>query len=382
MDQLKTIYKRYLEEKCTEEELKMLLQHFEIEDQPDKLADLIDNALLNTTDSNTPKPAYIGGMLERNHDKIHRKIEASSKHNRGKLRKLIITVSAAASIAVVGLFAYLKLPMDKDTASLVSNVYEEDIVPGTNRATLSFSDGKVVALDENQEAVQVQGDVISYVDGTTLVGAEEVQQLIVSTPRAGQYQVRLPDGSKVWLNSESQIEFPSEFVTQERKVRVRGEVYFEVAKDISKPFRVQVEDTEVEALGTAFNINTHIYKSKVKTILTEGKIRVSSEGKSTTISPGYEVVSGQGNLEVAVADLEEAVAWKDGYFYFNSKRLNEVLADVARWYDVDVDIRVPLSDKRYVGGIKKSESIQAVCAVLSGLTSQTVVVEGQTIIVK
>lgn len=382
MDLLQTIYKRYLEDNCTEEELKMLLQYFEVEDQPEKLAALIDEALLNMDDSVVPEPSYIEGMLERNQVSIYEKIEEQLKGKQSKIRRLLIIISAAASISVVGFIAYFYLAQSSVSDNPSSVLQVENIEPGVNRATLTFSDGQTVVLNENHEAIQVSDDQISYVDGITLVGAKEVQSLFVSTPRSGQYQVRLPDGSKVWLNSESQIEFPSAFITDERKVKVKGEAYFEIAKDPAKPFRVEVEDSEIEALGTAFNINTHIYKGKVKTILTEGKIRVSSQGASRSILPGYEVVSGQGGVEVAEADLEEAVAWKEGYFYFNSKRLSEVLDDIARWYDVEIDIRIPLSNKRYIGGIKKSESIHAVCTVLSGLTSNTIYVEGQKLIVK
>ncbi len=295
--------------------------------------------------------------------------------------------AVAASVLLACLIGGgLLLEYRNDKTGVADQGSRAAIVPGREVATLILSDGSAVQLGENEKHTIVDGDITLDVSGSMLdyrlAQDAAVQHHKLRVPLGGIYHVQLADGTNVWLNADSELEFPSAFVGNERKVKVRGEAYFEVAKDPSKPFRVEVEDSEVEALGTAFNINTHLYKGRIKTILTEGKIKVSTNDAYQVITPGYASISGQGHIEVSKADVEEALAWKDGYFYFNSKGLKEVLGEVARWYNIEVDIRVSLSDKRYIGGIKKSESIDAICAVLSDLTAYNIVVKDQKLIVK
>src|SRR5690606_4234812 len=253
-------------------------------------------------------------------------------------------------------------------------------------ATLTLSDGTITVLEEQEEDIIVDGKMILPISGSTLdyrtAKNATVEHHKLQVPIGGTYHLQLADGTKVWMNADSEMEFPSVFAGDERKVKVHGEAYFEIAKDATKPFKVLVGETEVEALGTAFNINTHLYKEKIKTILTEGKIKVSTPVDNKIIEPGYATISGNGNIEVGKADLEEALAWKEGYFYFDSKQLKEVLDDIARWYNIKLDVQVPLANKRYVGGIKKSESIDAVCAVLSDLTPYNITVEGKKLNVR
>lgn len=302
-------------------------------------------------------------------------------------RSLKIWRLMAASVIAVCLIGG-GLFLENNDKSKLSDTKSNDVelVPGREVATLTLPDGSTVQLGETGENKVRVGNVMLDASGSILdyhtAKDTEVHIHKLHVPLGGTYQVLLADGTKVWLNADSDLEYPSVFLGKERNVKVRGEAYFEVAKDSFRPFSVTVGDTEVEALGTAFNINTHLYQGKIKTILTEGKIRVSSQNQSKIIEPGYETISGDGNIEVAEADMEEALAWKEGYFYFNSKSLKEVLEDIARWYNVEVDVQVPLSGKRYMGGIRKSESISAVCSVLSDLTSYTIAVENQKIIVK
>lgn len=295
--------------------------------------------------------------------------------------------AVAASVVTVCLIGGALLLNDKSAERLANTDPQKvELVPGRGIATLTISDGSTILLEENEHRTIVDGDMIldaaaSILDYQKAKGGE-LHTHKLHVPFGGTYQIQLADGTKVWLNSDSDLEYPSAFVGSERKVKVRGEAYFEIAKDPSKPFKVEVEGTEIEALGTAFNINTHLYKGKIKTILTEGKIKVSTSDQSKVIEHGYQTISGNGRIEVGKADLEEAMAWKEGYFYFNSKSLKEVLEEISRWYRVEVDIQVPLSEKRYMGGIKKSESIDAVCAILSDLTSYQILIENQKLIVK
>ncbi len=260
------------------------------------------------------------------------------------------------------------------------------VSPGTNMAILTLSDGSQVLLEEHTSKTIADGNISLQIHNNqidyTASDVDEVSVHKLEVPRGGTYHIQLADGTKVWLNADSELEFPSAFPGNERNVTVKGEAYFEVAKDATRPFKVHVEGTEVEALGTAFNINTHLHGQKVKTILTEGRVKVSEGGNNKIINAGYETISGQGDIQIRIADMEEALSWRDGYFYFNSKDLADILGEVARWYKVDIDMQIQPSKERYVGGIKRSESIAAVCKTLSDLTAYRFVIEHNKLIVK
>lgn len=301
-----------------------------------------------------------------------------------KIRRKWLNI--AASILFIGVIATILFNIKYDVKSTIDGNIEASITPGTDNAVLTLSDGSKIVLEAGGSQTVVDGDIRlqstnDMLDYSSLTGTE-LQKHSLHVPMGGTYHVQLSDGTKVWLNADSELEFPSFFAGKERKVKVKGEAYFEIARDPSKPFKVEIQGTEVEALGTAFNVNTHLYSGKIKTILTEGVIKVTNGATSKTINAGYETISGAAGIEVRPADIEEALAWKEGYFYFNSKRISEVLEDVARWYRLDLDIRVPLTDKKYMGGIKKSESINKVCAILNDLTPYLVSVDNRTLIVK
>lgn len=262
----------------------------------------------------------------------------------------------------------------------------EAVLPGKSKAVLTLSDGTEIFLEEGGEQAVRDGSLALSAEGNTLdystQQALEVYQHKLKVPLGGTYQLQLSDGTKVWLNADSELEFPSVFNGDERIVKVKGEAYFEIAKDPLKPFRVQVNETVVEALGTAFNINTHMSSDKVKTILTEGKIRVSAYGKEEIVKSGYAAYSGKQGVTVEVTDIEEALAWKDGYFYFDSKNLKYILEEIARWYDVDLHIEKPISQEKYKGGIKRTESIEALCNVLTDLTGYVIEINNRILTVK
>ncbi|WP_342332654.1 FecR domain-containing protein [Pedobacter sp. FW305-3-2-15-E-R2A2] len=301
--------------------------------------------------------------------------EKESKKSTGKKWRAI--AASILLIAAIGglLFRY---GMESKTTA--------EILPGKNMAVLTLSDGTKVKLDEHSSQTIADGKTSlnvhnSYLDYSASA-TTEVNIHKLEVPRGGTYHIQLADGTKVWLNAESELEFPSAFTGKERNVTVKGEAYFEVAKDPSHPFKVKVNSTEVEALGTAFNINTHLQGQNVKTILTEGRIKVTENKQHKIINAGYETISGQGDIQVKVANLDEALSWKDGYFYFTSKSLTDILAEVSRWYKVDIDLQVKPTSDHYHGGIRRSESITVVCKALSDLTGHQFIIEKNKLIVK
>ncbi|MEO6682531.1 MAG: FecR domain-containing protein, partial [Ginsengibacter sp.] len=227
----------------------------------------------------------------------------------------------------------------------------EDISPGVNNAILTLDDGSTIILDSvNNGSLATQGNSnivktgnqISYMlGGSENISIEPVYNTI-STANSNQYQLTLSDGTRVWLNAASSIRFPSSFIGKERKVEVSGEVYFEVAKSNEQKFKVAIlngngSPGEIEVLGTHFNINAYNNEPDIKTTLLEGSLRVNSGKVNRILLPGQQALQDESGIQVKQnVNLEQVVAWKNGYFLFNNTDLKTLMRQVSRWYNVEV----------------------------------------------
>ncbi|WP_134091166.1 FecR family protein [Olivibacter sp. XZL3] len=264
--------------------------------------------------------------------------------------------------------------------------HKNDVLPGGNSAILTLSDGREVELgidngqikDGNAE-LAVGEQLVNYIKGDE---QDTARHHTIRTPKGGTYIVELSDGTKAWLNAESALEFPVAFGNDSRWVKLlEGEVYFEVAQQATAPFLVYSSDFQVEVLGTAFNVNTYT-NGRSKAILTAGKIKVKRGEEQQVIEAGYAVTAFPDKLSVQEVDMEEALAWKDGYFYFDGKNLQQILTEVARWYDVKVEYETEMPKKKYRGGMKRSVTLANVCDVLTDLSGKAFSIEGKKLIVK
>lgn len=251
-----------------------------------------------------------------------------------------------------------------------------DIAPGYNKAILTLSDGSTKTLDatgkqviqQGQTAVSQNGKSLQYnVQGNTA----PVSYNTLTTPRGGQFQVQLPDGTKVWLNAVSSIRFPTVFHGAERYVEITGEVYLEVARNKDMPFRVKVNGhTEVLVLGTSFNINAYRDEQTIKTTLLEGLVRVRSGVDSLQLRPGRQVQtlwSGGINKALAIQDMDDVIAWKNGFFSFNNAGLEEVARQLQRWYGIDIKFEGPVPEKIFRGQLDRGVKLSAVLSWLTEL---------------
>ncbi|MGY0036944.1 FecR family protein [Pedobacter sp. NJ-S-72] len=209
----------------------------------------------------------------------------------------------------------------------------------------------------------------------------------METPKGGQYQLVLPDGTKVWLNAASSLRYPVAFQGNERKVELTGEAYFEVAKDKTRPFEVYSNNQVVQVLGTHFNINAYSNEPFVSTTLLEGSVKVTNSltNAQKIIRPGQQSLiskDGQAGIEVKNMDLDEAVAWKNGYFMFNEEELESILKKVSRWYNVDVQYeQEELKHQLFSGTLSKYSNVSQVLKKLEMLQSIHFKIEGRKIIV-
>lgn len=305
---------------------------------------------------------------------------------------------AAAILLLLGGFSIYYFLTSKKETQITQKIQvppvPAPILPGGEKAVLTLADGSTIILDSaangllsNQGAMKVEklknGELSYTVNGKMITEKDEAFYNTISTPRGGQYHVTLSDGTEVWLNAASSIRFPVAFIGNERKVTVTGETYFEVAKDAAKPFKVKTEKEQVEVLGTHFNINAYADEPMVKTTLLEGKVKVMSDGmQAAFLLPGQQSgISANGNITIANdADLEEAVAWKNGRFQFNSADLKTILRQVSRWYDVDIEYRSKV-DLHFTGQLTRDSDVSKVFEKLALAGEVHFKTEGRKIIV-
>ncbi|TCC95740.1 FecR family protein [Pedobacter hiemivivus] len=244
------------------------------------------------------------------------------------------------------------------------------IKPGSNKAILTLGTGGQIVLDHIAPGKVVELDgvrVLKTKEGqvvfTVVAGAGVAAQLgSISTPKGGQYEVVLPDGTKVWLNSASSIQFPTAFTGTERKVSLEGEAYFEVAKNKAMPFKVKTNLQEIEVLGTHFNIMAYDNENSIKTTLVEGSVKVSSKGGRALLKPGQQAELNKINNHLSIQEVytRDAIAWKSGIFMFAHEDIRSILNKISRWYDVEVIYKNTASANRYSGSISRFEDVTEV----------------------
>lgn len=291
--------------------------------------------------------------------------------------------AAAAAIAIVlGTASYLYLVNSNKNSELTTTgpgkLTPKDIAPGGDRAVLTLANGQKIILDSAANgtlALQGNARVVKMANGQlvyTIEGSEGMAPVYntMSTPRGGQYKLTLPDGTNVWLNAASSITYPASFAGKERRVTVTGEVYFEVAKDKTKPFHVAANGMDVEVLGTHFNINSYEDEGVDKTTLLEGAVRITKGTSSVQLKPGEQAVLSQSQgsrntIEVVRnVNIEQVVAWKNGWFEFDNVDLRTIMRQISRWYDVDVSYEGRITTETFGGRTTKNLPLSEVLELL------------------
>jgi len=281
---------------------------------------------------------------------IHQKIRLESKTVKRRVIPVRRIAIAASVIGLLLMSAFLlsnKVGKKEIVTGGVNNQrFKDDVSPGGDKAILTLADGSAVVLDEAQNGTLAQqgsskviklGGKIMYDPANK--NSKEIVYNTITTPNGGQYQLELPDGSLVWLNSTSSIHFPTSFAGKERRVEITGEAYFEVAKNRDMPFIVTVNNAEVQVLGTHFNVNAYNDEENVKTTLLEGSVKFVSGDNISMLKPGQQSqLTNNGLIKVLNnVDVEEVVAWKNGMFDFENAGIEIVMRQLSRWYDVEIE---------------------------------------------
>jgi ferric-dicitrate binding protein FerR (iron transport regulator) len=313
-----------------------------------------------------------------------------------RLFRLSRIAAAAAVLLLVGTgiyYFYTRKPAPAVVQTDGPAHYTNDIPPGINNAVLLLADGRRILLDSsaNGELARQENTTITKKDGQVQYDAsnsplttDHSPMNTITTARGNQYQLILPDGSKVWLNAASSVRFPVAFTGNERRVEVTGEVFFDVVHNSKMPFTVLANGVEVHDLGTQFNINAYNNEDGVKTTVVEGKVKVVHGESSMVNGPGEQaMVDSKGAIKrVKDADVEAAIAWKNGQFMFAGSPIQSVMRQLERWYDIEVTFAPGVSKEEYIGTITRFSNISAVLKMLERTGTVRFEVNGRRVIVK
>jgi ferric-dicitrate binding protein FerR (iron transport regulator) len=270
---------------------------------------------------------------------------------------------AAAVILLFGIGAYLwnteqkEKPLITDTKPVP---VKNDVAPGSNKAILTLSDGRKVELTPETGNITETGTNIQNANGRLEYGkAEKVVFNTMSTPRGGQYQLTLPDGTNVWLNAASSITYPTAFTSTTREVTITGEAYFDVTRNPAKPFIVKAPKEDITVLGTEFNVNAYADNNAAKTSLIEGSVKI----QDIFLKPGQAYQQGK----IITTNIEQDIAWKNGYFSFENKSLEAIMQELARWYDLEVSYAGTIPRREFLGKVGRNLKLSQVLNVLEKL---------------
>lgn len=323
--------------------------------------------------------AEIAASLQR----IRNRVLTKPKTTLARLWKA--TAMAASIFFVISLGSYIYL---KYTPRAVNRQIAKtnDIKPGSNKAFLTLANGKKINLSDalNGKLTEQAGVTITKSGDGKLVynfsaGAKASNLLNeISTPKGGQHELTLPDGSHVWLNASSSLKFPVNFQNlTSRKVELVGEAYFEIAKDKAHPFIVISKGQEVKVLGTHFNINSYADEGNVKTTLLEGSVQVNN----VFLKPNEQSILENNQIQVVTVDAEKVVAWKNGKFVFTSESIESIMRKLSRWYDVEVVYSADFSDKIFTGSISRYDNISKILDKITFTQAVNFKIEGRRITV-
>lgn len=275
--------------------------------------------------------------------------------------KKIIRIGAAAALLSFGLAAYWYINQTQLHTNISTSTL--NIPAGQKRAAFELANGEIINLNDSD--VALQSSAITAVDGTLYLKqmASSSGNYVLRTPKAGEYKMVLPDGTQVWLNASSTLTFSGNFNKANREVFLNGEAYFEVAHREAMPFTVNFNDTQVEVLGTHFNINT--YEKESKTTLLEGSVKIKEGTRLKLLKPGEEATVTAQGIDVAKVETFKNIAWKEGVFLFEEEKLTDILDQIARWYDVTIQYEGTPGNKKYSGNIRRQADLQQVLEMLT-----------------
>ncbi|SDE04786.1 FecR family protein [Mucilaginibacter pineti] len=408
--ELSLLFEKLVKNECTEKEADQLLELLSDRSYDGFFRQLAEEQLKQTEYDPTTDEVS-GELLNRQLEAILNADQPSKKVNKKNVWQLHRWYIAAGMLLFLAIGAYV---FKKDTSKeLLTDNHQQKISAGGNKAVLILSNGKRINLaDAANGAIAAQANftikktkegMIVYqanaASETTDPATDQPLFNTITTPDGGQYQVVLPDGSKVWLNAASSIKFPTRFASNERLVELTGEAYFEVVKVLAHkekvnktgklPFVVLSNRQRIEVLGTRFNVNDYHEENSVKTTLLEGSVKVNALTgddqhaaiNAVMLKPGQQSDLDRSNFKVSAADTAAATAWKNGFFQFDNEDIHVVMRKISRWYNIEVDYQGDMRGKSFSGVISKYTNVTEVLKMLQLTESVSFTIKGHKITV-
>lgn len=400
--ELTDLFNRYLQNTCSEAEVELLMLHFH---SPDArvLNELVAQEMDKNDLGSAAKEKDLRVSVDRVHQNLRNNISKEVVCHQKTVRRLWSPIATAAAVLLIvglGIFFYISYfaPRRADGKDSTKDLVN-DLMPGGNKAYLTLANGQKLSLTDvaNGTLAKESGVEISKTaDGQVIYTLHHVKggttaTNTIETPNGGQYQVCLPDGSKVWLNAASKLIYPVSFATQkERKVTLSGEAYFEITKDKQHPFHVKTANQEIKVLGTHFNVNGYSDEGSIRTTLLEGSVRVLAgngsgvqhqDADGVVLKPGQQSILKAGKINVTKVDTEEAIAWKQGVFNFNNEDIFSIMRKLARWYNIEVIYEGRVPDVRFGAEISRSRSLAQVLKILEKTEGVKFKIEGRRVTV-
>lgn len=337
------LLKKYLQGLCTDEEAKVV-------------EDTYDFHMLR----------HVAQSSDQTLEKVRRSTwsDIERRTNRPQRRRLDLKWSVAAAVLLLFGASYYLLT-EKEIDGSVRKTQVLDFEPGKNRAYITLSSGEHLDLDSSQSSLITKDGRYTYGDGTELLSFTEAEFATVQTPRAGHYQVYLPDGTKVWLNAESSIKYPTTFEADKRRVILKGEAYFDVVHKPDQPFEIQTAEQEIRVLGTQFSVRA--YDKVEYTTLISGKVEVwgAHSARKITLEPGSQALLDKDGVHIREVNVEEYIGWIQGRIIGMPISLKSLIPDIERWYDVNFSHNdfSGLEEKAYIN-INRNENLSTVLKAL------------------
>ncbi len=385
-EELQQMIRRLVERSYSPEELQTFLAWLDQLDEAAyaKVLNIYYREMDKAEPAVMPSQEALARRLEQRLDTLPANRTAEQQKNdhlhKHSTRQWAVAAAALAAIVIVSAVIYFTGHRPTQVAGVaVQTAVKHDVEPGGDKALLTLADGTVIRLDTARNGMLSHqlNTTVRKQDGQLIIQATaaDIQPGIIpyntiSTPRGGQFQVLLPDGSHVWLNAASSLKFPLSFTGNERTVELKGEGYFEIARNTTAPFFVKAGNMQVQVMGTQFNIMAYADEQAVSTTLLEGAVRVGgSNGQQQVLKPGQQAVMQNASAQLAItsmnnADLEQVVAWKNGVFSFQDATVETVMRQLSRWYDIEVVYDGPVKERQLVGQVYRSYTLSQVLAVL------------------
>ncbi|RYY28573.1 MAG: FecR family protein [Sphingobacteriaceae bacterium] len=388
-ERLDYLYRQYISNDYSDDELQEFTEMLNNPAEQQHLATLMDG---------TWDELKANGLRDITADKANDIYFSVTANRQIKPKNNYYWIGIAATLFLAALFGiYFYLP-GRHSAKPTSFITQKtkpvtEVLPGADRAVLTLGNGKQVILNDTKtNAITIQPDVVVHQNKTGLVYAVNKTSLqqpaalsynTITVPKGGQYQLSLTDGTQVFLNAGSALTYPAKFSGNTREVTLKGEAYFEVAKNPAMPFKVNVvEKQQIEVLGTHFNVKAYADEAAVNTTLLEGSVKILSAQNQVVLKPGQMAVNHPAkNITVKTADLDEVMAWKNGVFIFNNENIVGIMQKVARWYNVDVVFKGDMANVNFTGNYSRQKSLNNLLKSIALINKIHFVMEGRSVTV-